>query len=1051
MKKLLFLVILLSCTVARPHTGDFKFKHVSVSDGLSNSQITGIAQDHQGFLWFGTADGLNRFDGYQIKVYKTDSDNSNSLIHNSIFSVFVETNGNLWIGTHRGISRYQPQTDSFTNYLLNDQDLHTNRANHVDAFVEDSEHNLITCAEDGYIYKFDREMNKFTLLDTVQFGTIRALLVDQQDQLWVGSDSNVFRYDWKNKDVERLNLNLSRNRTYERYYVQTLCEDGDDIWIGMISGGTLVYNKRARTVRQIKFAFYKENDVDYIFKENNHEIWVATKGGLKLYNKQTDAFSTFRYNRYDKFTISDDSISEIYQDKQGNLWFGTLLAGVNLLVQNKQFYHYREDSYMPGGLTKSTVSAIMEDNNENLWIGYFTDGIDVLNRKTGQKVTYDYNPDNPGSLGASSVQCIFQDSFNIIWVGTYLGGLQKFDPKTHTFHAYKHNPKDPYSISSNDVRSIIEDQQHNLWLVTQSAGINKFERSTGRFYGYRADYSNLMNSLLDDWPFMLLMDFKSQIWIATPTGLSRLNDDYTTFTNFQSEEDDENSLCNDFINYLFQDSDRNLWIGTIDGLNLFNPESNSFKRYTVKDGLPNAMINGILEDGHKNLWISTNGGLSRFTPSTGEFRNFDVADGLQSNEFLVRSCYKNKRGEMFFGGVNGMTAFFPDSIRDNPFIPPVMITDFRLFNESIPLNRFMSETGKNNLKENELSEIILKHHQNVFEFEYVALNFHQPEKNQYAYMMQGFDKDWIYCNNQRQATYTNLNPGEYTFRVIASNNDGIWNMKGVSLPVKILPPFWKTTLFRILGIAFFILVVLAFIRTRTNNIKQQNIRLEVVNQQLKNEIGERIRIEGQIKESLIEKEVLLRELHHRVKNNLQIIRSLITLQSKHINDKKALAAFDDISKRIFSMSLVHEKMYKSNNFVDINFRDYIESMVRELFYSYEITGNVKLDLSIQDISLGLDVAIPCGLVINELVTNALKHAFSNNSNGLLRIHLQKLDDNFMQLTVSDNGKGIAPDIDPYNPNSLGLTLVKILTQQLNGTLEIRNNKGAEFIINFKPL
>ncbi|HPG37811.1 MAG TPA: two-component regulator propeller domain-containing protein [bacterium] len=1049
MKRLILLLLLLLNTIVWAHTGNYKFKRLSVADGLSGSQITGINQDHQGFLWIGTADGLNRYDGYRFKVYKKDADNPNSLVHNSIFSVFVASNGNLWVGTHRGISRYIGHSDSFENYLLNDQDLHTNRANHVDAFAEDSEHNLFTCAEDGFIYKFDYTLNKFSLVDTIQFGTIRAMIIDRDDQLWIGSDSSVFRYDWRNKIVEQLNLQISRNRTYERYYVQTLCEDGDDIWIGMISGGTVIYNKKNKTFRQLKFNYYKENDVDCIFKENDHEIWIATKGGLKLYDKSTKTFKTFRYNKFDPFTISDDSICEIFKDEQGDLWFGTLLAGINLLVNNKQFHHFREDAYQAGGLTKPIVSALWEDIDENLWAGFFTDGIDVINRKTGKKRFYFYDPQKPGSLGASSVLCIYQDSFGIIWVGTYLGGLQKFDPVTHTFTAYKHDPQNPTSIGSNDVRSIIEDQDHNLWLVTQGAGISRFDRKTGHFIHYRADYSNLANSLLDDWPFMLLLDSRQQIWVATPTGLSCLGKDRTTFTNFQSEEGNENSLCNDFINYLFEDSDKNLWIGTIEGLNLYNPATNTFKRYTVKDGLPNAMINGILEDDHKNLWISTNGGLSKFSPSTNTFRNYDVADGLQSNEFLARSCFKNKHGEMFFGGVNGITVFYPDSIRDNPYIPPVVITDFRLFNESIPMSNFFKEKTTRTDSNDVQPTISLKHHQNVFEFEFVALNFHQSEKNQFSYMMQGFDKEWIASGNKREATYTNLNPGDYVFRVIASNNDGIWNMKGVALPVKILPPFWETIPFRIFGILFFIALVLTFIKIRTNNIKQQNVILEGVNQQLKTEIGERIRAENKIKDSLMEKEVLLRELHHRVKNNLQIIRSLITLQSKHINDKKALAAFDDISKRIFSMALVHEKMYKSNNFVDINFREYIESMVRELFYSYEITGNIELDLSIQDISLGLDVAIPCGLVINELVTNSLKHAFPNGKKGLLQIHLQKQDDHSIQLSVSDNGKGIAPDIDPHNPNTLGLTLVKILTQQLNGNLEIRNNNGSEFLINFK--
>jgi len=992
---------------------------------------------------------LNRYDGYSIKVYKRQAKNSTSLVNNTIYALCIDSSGTLWIGTQRGISRYNYQTDSFQNYLLDMQDLHSNLANRINVIIEDKEHNVLAPSEEGYIYQYDKIKNIFTKIDTSQFRIIKSMMVDRQNNLWIGNHTGLHIYNRKNKTARQFKPDLF-GIPADQFMIQTICVDNENILLGTNIGGLFIYNTLTGKFTRKQFKSFIENKIDCIYKDYQNRIWIATKGGLKLYDKQNNTFKNYKHNDLDPYSLTRDSVVKIFQDVQGNLWFCCALGGIDLLVVNKAFKHYAHNPARDTGLTKSLVSAVMEDQEENLWVGYYNDGVDVLNPKQASKKFIVPHPENPSRLGMGTVFSIYEDKTGDIWIGTNMGGLQKFDKKNNRFTTYRHDPGNSLSISNNDVRSIIGDDLGNLWIITHGAGINKFDRGSKNFYQYRVDYSNPVHSLLDDWPFMLLMDYEKNIWIATAMGLSRLNNDYQTFDNFQSDPQNENSLSDDFINILFEDSQNNLWIGTNNGLNMYDRAKEHFIRYNKKDGLPNNMINGILEDDHGNLWISTNEGMSRFSPDQKSFRNYDIYDGLQSNEFLPRSCFKNNRGEMFFGGVNGLTAFYPDSIKDNPFIPPVFITDIKLFNESIPLGYVKNNNISASGDRKSVHSIELEHDENVISFEFVALNYIHPEKNQYAYIMEGFDKTWSYVGNKREATYTNLNPGDYYFKVIASNNDGIWNETGTAVHIKIRPPFWETTLFRIIFIMVLVTLVFIIIRIRTFDMNQRNIQLEEINLQLKNEIQERKRAEDKIKDSLIEKEVLLKEIHHRVKNNLQIIRSLINLQSKQIKDKTALAAFDDISKRIFSMALVHEKMYKSENFVNIDFKEYIESMVKELFYSYEITGKISLDLEVQNIRLGLDIAIPSGLIINELVTNALKHAFPNGKNGKINIYLGKVTENIIIIDVADNGVGIDGNIDPFNPQTLGLTLVNILTRQLNGQLEINQHSGSHFKIYFKP-
>lgn len=424
-----------------------------------------------------------------------------------------------------------------------------------------------------------------------------------------------------------------------------------------------------------------------------------------------------------------------------------------------------------------------------------------------------------------------------------------------------------------------EDKEGNFWIVVHGRGIDRFDYKNKIFCHYRCDPNNHQNTLADDWPFVVLCDKEGTIWVGTPNGLSKLNKDKKSFTNYQNIPHDSCSLSNSFVICLLEDSKSNLWIGTEEGLNVYDKKKNTFKAYLLKDGLPNNVIKGILEDNHNNIWLSTNKGLSKFNVLSSKFRNYDSNDGLVSEEFSPNTCVKGENGEMYFGSNKGITMFYPDSIKDNVFKPPVFITDFKIFNKSVPIGKNGSILTS---QISETKEIKLQYYHSVFSFEFVALNYVQPGKNQYAYIMDGFEKEWNYVGNKRDATYTNLEPGEYSFRVRASNNDGVWNEAGTSIKIIILPPWWKTWWFRTLLILILILIIyiifylrLAFYR------KQQQELTYLVKERTKELEDSNVLLEEKQEEIYLQKEELMSQKDALEETNRVLVEQKQEITEQH--------------------------------------------------------------------------------------------------------------------------------------------------------------------------
>jgi two-component sensor histidine kinase/streptogramin lyase len=841
----------------------------------------------------------------------------------------------------------------------------------------------------------------------------------------------------------------------------------------------------------VAFTLYKTGNntgVYSIYEDESGVFWVGTGDGLNKFDRNKEVFTLYKKDCRDSGSLSDNFILSIFGDTSGVMWIGTR-SGLNKLNPKiKKFNLFRHNPSSANSLSHNYVWSIIEDRYGTLWIGT-DDGINKYDRGKNLFTCYKNEPGNPGSLSHNCVYSINEDHSGNIWIGT-ANGLDKFNREGEFFTHYKRNTGSSTSLSSNVIMRIFTDKTGLLWVGTYRGGLNKFDPNKGIFTHYKNDPRN-SGTISSNTITSIYEDLSGVLWIGTNGGLNKFDREQEIFTSYKNDPRNSRSLDNNKIESIYEDRSGVMWLGTYGGLSRFDREKEVFTYYTGKYGLPQ-VIYGILEDDHSNLWLSSNKGIFKFNPAAGTVKSYAVSDGLQDYHFNSGAYFKSNTGEMFLGGANGFNAFYPDDIKDNPFIPPVVITSFKVFYRDYKLEKNILQT-----------RAIWLSYNDTFSFEFAALCFSDPGKNKYAYKLTGASSDWIDLGNKREITFSNLSPGEYTLKVKGSNADGVWNEKGKELTITIIPPFWETWWFRIPGFLLFVLYIFLKIR----NVRKKNKRLELFNTKLKKqilereqaedalqktyaelevrikkrtseltnvnvqlkkeiterertnedmqkEIGERKKMEEKINESLKEKEVLLKEIHHRVKNNLQVISSLLSLQSRHIKEKQTIETLKDCQDRIRAMALIHEELYRSEDFSKIDFRKYITNLIKNLFISYSLRpGQVQLKIEIEDIFLDLGAAIPLGLIINELTSNSLEHAFPDDRKGELCIKLGKNkceeeEYNYI-LIVSDDGIGFPGEVDFRESGTLGMLLVNALTKQLRGSLDLDNKDGTTFTIKFK--
>lgn len=830
-----FLGITNSTVLAQPSDSKPEMKFQQIHEGLISNLVSAIYQDDLGYMWIGTYSGLHRYDGIEFHIYSASAD-TNSISDNYIGDIYEDSHSNLWIGTGRGIVRYNRATDDFTRFELpSDIQTGSGESTIVNTIIEDNSNRLwVACSGKG-LYHFDRETQRFIQHESLEDITVNSITIDEQNILWAATFE---------RSLVRLNLNTGALTNFEHRssdpqsiasndVSQVELDRDGNLWVGTSNSGL---DRMEMVNGQAVFHHYRHeqenpnslgnNSIFTLYVDTDGNLWVGNEnGGLHLYNKERDIF--FRYDSYpnDPYSLSHNSIWSIFQDNQGRYWIGTAQAGLNIADKNhSKFAHYYRTSGTANSLNNDIIRDFWVDDNNNIWIATDGGGLNYFDRSNSTFKAFRHDPGNPRSLGSNAVISLNEDEQGDLWVGTWGGGLKILaDRENGLFTSFEEHINN-YDYSIQNVFGVQFDDQY-IWISSFDEGLLKYNKNTQEMERFSSNPDD-PSTLITNFVLTIFEDSRDNIWIATLEGLNLLKAEDVEEGNFQQFKhipDDSSAIAGNSIRQIYEDSNNNIWIATDGGLSRYVEESESFENYYQSDGLPVNEIRSIIEDDNGILWIGTIKGLSRFDPENNTFTNFDESDGLQSNEFSRYSVHKTPNGELLFGGLSGFNLFHPDNIENNPHIPPVYLTDFKLFNKSVdirdpnsPLNKHISVTDT----------LILTHNQDVITFDYIALNYTRPEYNQYAYMVEGFEEDWNYVGTQRNATYTNLDPGEYTFRVKASNNDGVWNEAGTSLTLIITPPFWQTTWFYLLSALLIIGGVFSIYRYRVRSIRERNRQLE---------------------------------------------------------------------------------------------------------------------------------------------------------------------------------------------------------------------------------
>lgn len=1104
MLKAIGLVFLLHIGLsASSQVSDFYFKRLSNSNGLSQNWVRCIYQDDIGFMWFGTADGLNRYDGNEFRVYRPKTINSTDIGDINVSSILKKSDNELWVATDLGV----------------------------------------------YIYNYNED--KLELFTAIKPQTVLSIIEDANKQIWIGTNNGLICYNPSTKNLTSYHHIANDNSSLSSNYINILLEDSfENIWIGT-KGGLNVFLRETGKFRRFKpdgvFAGTFTNDILSLCEDKNNRMWVGySQDGLYYFNNNPQAEVSFnkfsdgkiislmadRQNRLwigrgtgegleridlslplpiaknnlvrlkndllDPKSISDNSIYSLFQDNRNDIWIGTFGEGINFYSERAKKFNMVKASNLPTSLSHNLVNAIIEDD-KSIYIG--TDGgLNIMDKKTGKFKLYRHNTNDKHGLTADAVYALCKDRKGNIWIGTWLGGVNVYNPKTETFKHFLADGK-PGSLSNANVFSFFEDDQGFIWIGTIGGGLNRYDYNTNTFKCYKND-KNDPNSLYYDLVNCIYQTSSGKLYISVYNSLELFDYKNETFTHFKHDYRDTATNFGNIIS-IFEDSRHNLWIATNSGLEYFNEKTETFTAYTTKNGLPDNSIQSILEDSKGNLWISTSKGLSKFEnginlPQNPVFRNYTSDDGLSGDEFKKRSAFKNKAGIMFFGSSQGYTYFHPDSIQLNTIPPKAILSSFSTLGTSRnQLNRFEHLSRNINMT----GHIDLSYKTTDFVIRFSALNYLNPQHNLFKYKLEGYDADWIYAGNQQVAAYTNMKPGKYKFMVLASNNDGIWTNTPKTLSIIIHPPWWNTILAKIIAAQLLLMLIVLIYWLRFRFVEKQKIILEKLVKLRTNELTNANTIMEQRQEEItIQNEELSKHRNH--------LEELVDQRTVELEFAKEKAEESDRLKSAFLANMSHEIRTPMNAIVgfatllndddldnprkkmfietinsncesllvlidDILDISMIESnqlklspaefdamkILNELESFYLLRNKTQLNIRfIKNAPLFLNTdPVRFRQIFNNLINNAIKYT----DNGFIHFGFEFLEED-IKFFVKDSGIGISPDdINKifnhfykgelgnerlYRGAGIGLSICKKLVEMMEGNIwvESTENVGSTF-------
>ncbi len=759
------------------------FSHLKAENGLVSNSVLSIAQDATGFMWFGTSAGLTRYDGTRFKIYKSDAKNSATLDNNNFMSLFCDSKGVLWAGSSFGLNRYNVRTDAFERIRLS-----KNQTGTIYCIYEDRKGNLWVGAAKGLYLLSGRNKDNIQSFypsnqeNGIAGNTVRAIFEDHNGYLWVGTDEGLNKIQLLNGRLhfETFRHEASKAGTISANYITTIAEDKQhNLWIGTQNDGVNLYDPINRSFTAYAHSGKSpggiiNNSIRKIISSAEGKLWVGTQEGLSIIDPVSKVISSYQHDAGNEKSLSQNSVHSLLEDANGSVWVGTYFGGVNVTYSYHTPFSTIQNKKDQASLSNNVVSSMVEDERHNLWIGTEGGGLNYYDRSSGLFTTYKNELNKPGSLSSNLVKVVYLDRDGNPWAGTHGGGLNVFDRKEKKFDRFLYKENDPATLNS-EIPSLLEDAAGRFWVV-RNFNLRLFKRNKTALQPLDL-FTELPSMPRTISATVLYEDAAQNLWIGAAPGLYKVESSVVKTIDTAHH-----------VNCIREDVKGNIWLGlNFGGLAKLDKETGKVIRYTRNQDFISANILGILADNKNNLWLSTNNGLVLFNPEQNYFRTYTVSDGLAGNEFNYNSYLKDSRGELFFGGFNGITRFFPDKIQTNRYVAPVVFTGLKLFNTNVDINS-KDQLLKENI--NLAKELIFKYDQDVFTIEFALLNFIKSNKNKYAYKLEGFDNDWNEVTTA-SATYTNLPSGSYTFYVKGANNDGVWS-EPASVKITILPPFWLT-------------------------------------------------------------------------------------------------------------------------------------------------------------------------------------------------------------------------------------------------------------------
>lgn len=1069
-KLTLLLLVTLCGNILTAQKPTLNFTNYSTGQGLSSANVYDIMQDSYGFLWLATEDGLNRFDGTNFKVYRNDPNRANSLANNQITSLYESKDGCIWVGTNGGSLGYYDRTrDSVFRYVPKNGEPMTTA---ITCITGDRDGH-VCIAGYGMVYIIDprtRELVKNSyyqpLIKQLEGKICYSFLQDTKTRTWVGTDNGLYLYDITKQEVKIFQHNGNNPTSLVNNLVYKIVEDKTgNIWFATENGLSMYVDATADFKN-----YYKESAVNKISNnrvadikvDNSNRLWIGTENGLDILDVASNKLSNYVKDVRDHRSLSSSSVKSIYIDPKGIYWVGTFQGGINKYDENANNFNLKEfDAFDPFGLRSPIVTSFAAYKSD-MFVGTDGGGLQLYNRSTGLLEHINLPVTCKFERNGLSVLCLLMDANERLWIGTFRDGLFCYDPRKKTYLQYLNGDKIT-DLNNTDIFCLMQDKKGNIWVGTNGGGINVIEKNTGAITKLVHDPQSPDDPARpgNNYIRALKEDNDGNIWVGTfGLGISVFN---PATGQFQLYTKGSSGLPSDYVSSITQDSKGNIWAGTFgSGIGLLKKGTNRFEAITDVNGLANNVINKIIEDSLGKVWISTNNGLSCFDPSNGKIKNYSEHNGLQSGAFVHGAGILLRDGELFFGGQNGFNHLNPYALKTNKNIPRVAFTELKIDNKNVS----PSSNGAVDRSVLLATQINLNYKQS-FSISFAALDFTVPEACRYQYQLVGFDKDWVEAGKEHSAYYANIPPGEYTFKVRASNNDGLWNTAGRSIKIIVSPPFYRTKLSYLIYILLFA-GILYYLRLQSIKQLKSKFLIELERQQSK-ELIERERKEAEYLRHLDQSKIkFLTNLSHEFRTPISLIMGPVDNLLKIVKEDIAINQLNLIkrnSRRLLNLVnqlLDFRKMEEGELQVQLSEGDLV-SFIKDISDSFSDMAQKKgITYGFYSSITKLDVFFDHNKmerILFNLLSNAFKFTPDNGNITLSLMQPIATRQGFVTIPIEikDSGVGISKAAQPYifdsffqqpdtteiinHGTGIGLAIVKEFVSLHGGTITFDSEEG----------